>query len=34
MSPQPQIGCLPVVENGGLVGIITEGDFVARAAKE
>ena len=29
-----KIGCLPVVEKGGLVGIITEGDFVARAAKE
>jgi CBS domain-containing membrane protein len=24
-----KIGCLPVVENGRLVGILTEGDFVA-----
>ena len=27
-----KIGCLPVVENGRLVGILTEGDFVAIAA--
>jgi CBS domain-containing membrane protein len=27
-----KIGCLPVVENGKLVGILTEGDFVAMAA--
>lgn len=26
-----QIGCLPVVDDGGLVGIITETDFVAVA---
>jgi CBS domain-containing membrane protein len=24
-----QIGCVPVVEDGGLVGILTEGDFLA-----
>ena len=24
-----KVGCLPVVENGRLVGILTEGDFVA-----
>src|SRR5579872_542157 len=28
-----KIGCLPVVEAGRLVGIITEGDFVALAAR-
>jgi len=28
-----KIGCLPVVEGGRLVGILTEGDFVARAAR-
>ena len=28
-----KIGCLPVVENGRLVGILTEGDFVALIAK-
>ena len=27
-----KIGCLPVVENGALVGILTEGDFVRLAA--
>ncbi len=27
-----KIGCLPVVEKGKLVGILTEGDFVAQAA--
>lgn len=27
-----KIGCLPVVENGRLVGILTEGDFVALIA--
>jgi CBS domain-containing protein len=27
-----KIGCLPVVENGRLVGILTEGDFVAYCA--
>jgi CBS domain-containing membrane protein len=26
---EKKIGCLPVVENGRLVGILTEGDFVA-----
>ena len=26
------IGCLPVVENGALIGLLTEGDFVRRAA--
>jgi CBS domain-containing membrane protein len=29
-----KIGCLPVVENGRLVGILTEGDFVALIARE
>lgn len=29
-----KIGCLPVVENGRLVGILTEGDFVALAARK
>ena len=28
-----KIGCLPVVESGRLVGILTEGDFVALAAR-
>ncbi len=28
-----KIGCLPVVENGRLVGILTEGDFVALIAR-
>ena len=28
-----KVGCLPVVENGRLVGIVTEHDFVAAAAK-
>lgn len=28
-----KIGALPVVEDGALVGILTEGDFVARAAE-
>jgi len=27
-----RVGCLPVVEGGGLVGILTEGDFVALVA--
>jgi len=27
-----KIGCLPVIENGRLVGILTESDFVALAA--
>jgi len=27
-----KIGCLPVLKNGRLVGILTEGDFVAIAA--
>ena len=27
-----KIGCLPVVEQGALVGILTEGDFVRIAA--
>jgi CBS domain-containing membrane protein len=31
---QRKIGCLPVVENGRLVGILTEGDFVALVARE
>jgi CBS domain-containing membrane protein len=29
-----KVGCLPVVENGRLVGILTEGDFVALIARE
>lgn len=29
-----KIGCLPVVEHGRLVGILTEGDFVAMVARE
>ena len=29
-----KIGCLPVVENHRLVGILTEGDFVALYARE
>jgi len=29
-----KIGCLPVVENGSLVGILTEGDFVQLVANE
>lgn len=28
-----KLGCLPVLENGRLVGILTEGDFVILAAK-
>jgi CBS domain-containing protein len=28
-----KIGCLPVVDNGDLVGILTEGDFVELATK-
>ena len=28
-----KVGCLPVVENGRLVGILTEGDFVAVVAR-
>jgi CBS domain-containing membrane protein len=29
-----KIGCLPVVEDGRLVGILTEGDFVAMVARK
>jgi CBS domain-containing membrane protein len=29
-----KIGCLPVVANGKLVGILTEGDFVALVARQ
>lgn len=29
-----KIGCLPVVEDGRLVGIVTEGDFVAMVARK
>jgi len=29
-----KIGCLPVVEDGHLIGILTEGDFVAMVARE
>jgi CBS domain-containing protein len=28
-----KIGCLPVLDSGELVGIVTEGDFVALAAR-
>jgi len=30
---EKKIGCLPVLEEGRLVGILTEGDFVALAAR-
>jgi CBS domain-containing protein len=29
---EKKIGCMPVVEDGRLVGILTESDFVALAA--
>ena len=29
-----KMGCLPVVEDGRLVGILTEGDFVAMVARK
>jgi CBS domain-containing protein len=29
-----KIGCLPVLEDGRLVGILTESDFVAEAARD
>ena len=29
-----KIGCLPVIEDGRLVGILTEGDFVAWVARK
>ncbi len=29
-----KVGCLPVVENGRLVGIVTEADFVAFVARK
>lgn len=29
-----KIGCLPVVENGRLIGIVTESDFVALVARK
>ena len=29
-----KVGCLPVVENGRLVGILTEGDFVAMVGRK
>jgi CBS domain-containing protein len=29
-----KIGCLPVVESGSLVGIVTEADFVALVARK
>jgi CBS domain-containing protein len=31
---EQKIGCLPVVENGHLVGILTEGDFVSLYARQ
>src|ERR1700739_431230 len=34
MMLERKIGCLPVVEAGSLVGIITEGDFVALATRK
>jgi CBS domain-containing protein len=37
-APHPtderKIGCLPVVETGHLVAIITEGDFIAPATRK
>lgn len=33
LMAQRKLGCLPVVQDGKLVGILTEGDFVALAAK-
>ncbi len=33
MMRQHRIGCLPVVEDGRLVGIVTEHDFVEASAK-
>jgi len=33
LMTERKIGCLPVVENGRLVGILTEGDFVALTAR-
>jgi CBS domain-containing membrane protein len=34
MLIERKIGCLPVIENDRLVGILTEGDFVALYAQE
>jgi acetoin utilization protein AcuB len=34
LMAQRKIGCLPVVENDALVGILTEGDFVRLVADE
>ena len=34
MMMERKIGCLPVLEDGCLVGILTEGDFVALFARE
>jgi|ERR1022692_2587584 CBS domain-containing protein len=31
---QRKIGCLPVIDKGVLVGIVTEGDFVAMVARK
>ncbi len=31
---QRKIGCLPVVQDGRLVGIVTENDFVAMVARK
>ncbi|HTF32621.1 MAG TPA: CBS domain-containing protein [Myxococcota bacterium] len=33
LMAQRKLGCLPVIEEGKLVGILTEGDFVSLAAK-
>jgi len=33
LMTEHKIGCLPVVEGGRLVGILTEGDFVALVAR-
>jgi len=33
LMAQRKLGCLPVLEDGRLVGILTEGDFVILAAK-
>jgi CBS domain-containing membrane protein len=34
MMVEHKVGCLPVVADGKLVGILTEGDFVALVARE
>lgn len=34
LMTERKIGCLPVVDDGELIGIVTEGDFVAAFAKD